>query len=176
MPLVSAQAAALDAPQLLECSYAIHAMTGQHFQHGTAAIGAQDWREGTHHAQGVEEVGPHLQPDVLLRAVGEPGEGRHPGVVDQRNLVSNVHARYAKASRRRESQARERGNGAMKIGELAQQAGVSVRALRYYEEQGLLSPERTPSGQRRYTEDTVEVVRLFFTAADPAAGRLTATR
>jgi DNA-binding transcriptional MerR regulator len=64
----------------------------------------------------------------------------------------------------------------MKIGELAQQAGVSVRALRYYEEQGLLSPERTPSGQRRYTEDTVEVVRLFITAADPAAGRLTATR
>ncbi|GAB3673197.1 MerR family transcriptional regulator [Saccharopolyspora tripterygii] len=49
----------------------------------------------------------------------------------------------------------------MKIGELAQRAGVSVRALRYYEEQGLLSPERTPSGQRRYSEDTVEVVRLF---------------
>lgn len=49
----------------------------------------------------------------------------------------------------------------MKIGELAQRAGVSVRALRYYEEQGLLSPERTPSGQRRYTEETVEVVRLF---------------
>ncbi|NSC19728.1 MerR family transcriptional regulator [Streptomyces albus subsp. chlorinus] len=49
----------------------------------------------------------------------------------------------------------------MKIGELARRAGVSVRALRYYEEQGLLSPERTPSGQRRYTEDTIEVVRLF---------------
>lgn len=49
----------------------------------------------------------------------------------------------------------------MKIGELAQRSGVSVRALRYYEEQGLLSPERTPSGQRRYSEDTVEVVRLF---------------
>ncbi|MEU5282162.1 MerR family transcriptional regulator [Streptomyces asoensis] len=49
----------------------------------------------------------------------------------------------------------------MKIGELAQRASVSVRALRYYEEQGLLSPERTASGQRRYTEETVEVVRLF---------------
>lgn len=49
----------------------------------------------------------------------------------------------------------------MKIGELAQRAGVSERALRYYEERGLLTPERTPSGQRRYTEDTVEVVRLF---------------
>ncbi|GAB3482322.1 MerR family transcriptional regulator [Amycolatopsis cihanbeyliensis] len=49
----------------------------------------------------------------------------------------------------------------MKIGELARRAGVTVRALRYYEEQGLLSPERTPSGQRRYTADTVELVRLF---------------
>jgi len=49
----------------------------------------------------------------------------------------------------------------MRIGELAQRAGVSVRALRYYEEQGLLSPERTASGQRRYTEDSVEVVGLF---------------
>ncbi|MEV8321234.1 MerR family DNA-binding transcriptional regulator [Streptomyces sp. NPDC059900] len=49
----------------------------------------------------------------------------------------------------------------MKIGELAQRAGVSVRALRYYEEQGLLSPGRTPSGQRRYAEGTVEVVCLF---------------
>ncbi|MEU2946481.1 MerR family transcriptional regulator [Nocardiopsis alba] len=49
----------------------------------------------------------------------------------------------------------------MKIGELARRAGVSVRALRYYEEQGLLAPERTPSGQRRYAEETVEVVRLF---------------
>lgn len=49
----------------------------------------------------------------------------------------------------------------MKIGEVAQRSGVSVRALRYYEEQGLLSPERTPSGQRRYGEGTVEVVRLF---------------
>lgn len=49
----------------------------------------------------------------------------------------------------------------MKIGELAHRAGVSPRALRYYEEQGLLSPERTASGQRRYTEGSVELVRLF---------------
>ncbi|GAA1584444.1 MerR family transcriptional regulator [Actinomadura kijaniata] len=49
----------------------------------------------------------------------------------------------------------------MRIGQLAQRAGVSVRALRYYEEQNLLTPERTPSGQRVYTEDAVELVRLF---------------
>ena len=33
----------------------------------------------------------------------------------------------------------------LRIGEVAAQAGVSVRALRYYEEQGLLEAERTPS-------------------------------
>lgn len=49
----------------------------------------------------------------------------------------------------------------MRIGEVAQRAGVSVRALRYYEEQGLLTSERTPSGQRRYPETAVERVRFI---------------
>jgi DNA-binding transcriptional MerR regulator len=49
----------------------------------------------------------------------------------------------------------------MRIGELAGRTGVSVRALRYYEEQHLLRPERTASGQRRYSEGAVELVRLF---------------
>ena len=55
----------------------------------------------------------------------------------------------------------------MRIGDIAQRAGVSTRALRYYEEQGLLSPERTITGQRIYPESAVERVRLiqqFFTA------------
>ncbi|WP_213815381.1 MerR family transcriptional regulator [Glaciihabitans sp. dw_435] len=55
----------------------------------------------------------------------------------------------------------------MRIGDVARQAGVSTRALRYYEEQGLLSPERTASDQRTYAESAVERVRLiqqFFTA------------
>src|SRR5690606_38504681 len=38
------------------------------------------------------------------------------------------------------------------VGELAQQAGVSVRALHHYDELGLLTPERTQAGHRRYTE------------------------
>ena len=46
----------------------------------------------------------------------------------------------------------------MRIGELAERAGVSVRALRYYEEQSLLRSERSPSGQRHYGEDAVERV------------------
>ncbi|GLY66045.1 MerR family transcriptional regulator [Amycolatopsis taiwanensis] len=49
----------------------------------------------------------------------------------------------------------------MKIGELAERAGVSARALRYYEEQGLLRAERTPAGQRVYQEDDVDRVRLY---------------
>lgn len=59
----------------------------------------------------------------------------------------------------------------MRIGDVAKRAGVSTRALRYYEEQGLLSAERTPSGQRVYPESAVERVRLiqqFFTAGLPS--------
>ncbi|WP_409186201.1 MerR family transcriptional regulator [Amycolatopsis sp. VS8301801F10] len=46
----------------------------------------------------------------------------------------------------------------MKIGELAHRTGVSVRALRYYEEKGVLRPERTPSGYRIFAESDVRKV------------------
>ncbi|MFE3856360.1 MerR family transcriptional regulator [Streptomyces griseorubiginosus] len=49
----------------------------------------------------------------------------------------------------------------MRIGELSARAGVSVRALRYYEEQGLLTSRRSASGQRHYTEDAVERVSFL---------------
>lgn len=55
----------------------------------------------------------------------------------------------------------------MRIGELATRAGVSTRALRYYEEQGLLMPERTAAGHRRYTEASlvrVQLIQELFTA------------
>jgi DNA-binding transcriptional MerR regulator len=55
----------------------------------------------------------------------------------------------------------------MRIGDVAHRAGVSTRALRYYEEQGLLTSDRSPSDQRTYAEAAVERVRLiqqFFTA------------
>ncbi|WP_308283970.1 MerR family transcriptional regulator [Streptomyces buecherae] len=38
----------------------------------------------------------------------------------------------------------------MRIGELAQRTGVTPRALRYYEQQGLLAPERAANGYREY--------------------------
>ncbi|WP_431886848.1 MerR family transcriptional regulator [Micromonospora wenchangensis] len=49
----------------------------------------------------------------------------------------------------------------MRIGEVAAQAGVSVRSLRYYEEQRLLTSTRRPSGQRHYDAEVVERVRLI---------------
>nr|WP_042193290.1 MerR family transcriptional regulator [Kibdelosporangium sp. MJ126-NF4]CEL20683.1 MerR-family transcriptional regulator [Kibdelosporangium sp. MJ126-NF4]CTQ89596.1 MerR-family transcriptional regulator [Kibdelosporangium sp. MJ126-NF4] len=47
----------------------------------------------------------------------------------------------------------------MRIGELARRTGVSERALRYYETQGLLTPQRQPSGYRVYSADDVPAVR-----------------
>jgi len=49
----------------------------------------------------------------------------------------------------------------IRIGAVARGAGVSVRAVRYYEQQGLLTAERSPSGQRLYQQDTVAKVRFF---------------
>ncbi len=49
----------------------------------------------------------------------------------------------------------------VRIGELAARSGVSVRALRYYEEQGLLEANRSASGQRHYPESAADRIRLI---------------
>lgn len=46
----------------------------------------------------------------------------------------------------------------MRIGELAERTGVSRRQLRYYEEQGLLMPNRAANGYREYGEAHIHVV------------------
>jgi DNA-binding transcriptional MerR regulator len=43
--------------------------------------------------------------------------------------------------------------------EMVRRTGVHERLLRYYEQQGLLAPERLPSGYRVYCESDVETVR-----------------
>src|SRR3954452_7216861 len=47
----------------------------------------------------------------------------------------------------------------MRIGELARRTGVPTRLLRYYEEQGLLHPERTDNGYRAFGEAAVRDVQ-----------------
>ena len=47
----------------------------------------------------------------------------------------------------------------MKIGELARRTGISVRMLRYYEEEGLLAPLRTEAGYRDYGPEEEQTVR-----------------
>lgn len=41
----------------------------------------------------------------------------------------------------------------MKIGELAKRLGTSISSLRFYEQKGLVRPERTQGGTRQYTEE-----------------------
>ena len=47
----------------------------------------------------------------------------------------------------------------LRIGDVARRTGLTERTLRYYEELGLLSPERNGGGQRRY--DAAVIDRLY---------------
>ena len=47
----------------------------------------------------------------------------------------------------------------MQIKELAERAGVTVKAVRYYESRGLISPDRAANGYRLYDDADVRVVR-----------------
>ncbi|MBO9508303.1 MerR family transcriptional regulator [Thalassospira sp. A3_1] len=53
----------------------------------------------------------------------------------------------------------------MQIGELAKATGVSVRALRHYEKQGLLASRRAENGYRVFRADSADrvgYIRLFL--------------
>lgn len=65
------------------------------------------------------------------------------------------------------------GDQHVRIGALSQRTGVSVRLLRYYEEQGLLTPHRRPSGYREYQDEDVRTVQHIRTLL--AAGLTTHT-
>ena len=47
----------------------------------------------------------------------------------------------------------------MQIKELAQRAGVTVKAVRYYESRGLITAQRASNGYREYDDADVQVVR-----------------
>ncbi|MFI9047651.1 MerR family transcriptional regulator [Streptomyces sp. NPDC053427] len=47
----------------------------------------------------------------------------------------------------------------MRIGDAAAAAGLTPRALRYYEQQGLVTARRTPSGHREYDAEDIRRLR-----------------
>ncbi|MEQ0563308.1 MerR family transcriptional regulator [Amycolatopsis sp. NEAU-NG30] len=51
----------------------------------------------------------------------------------------------------------------MRIGELAQRTGVTTRALRFYEDQGLLRARRSANGYREYDEHDLQLVKEIQT-------------
>jgi DNA-binding transcriptional MerR regulator len=53
-----------------------------------------------------------------------------------------------------------------KIGHVADVLNVSPRTIRYYEELGLIQPQRTEKGTRFYTEDDIRRVRTALTLRD----------
>lgn len=50
------------------------------------------------------------------------------------------------------------------IGQLAERSGVAPSALRFYEDRGLISSERTTGNQRRYPQSTLRRVAFVRTA------------
>jgi len=53
--------------------------------------------------------------------------------------------------------------GVMRIGELASTVGITTKALRYYEERGLLAAPRRTNGYREYDESHLRVVQEIQT-------------
>jgi MerR family redox-sensitive transcriptional activator SoxR len=55
-------------------------------------------------------------------------------------------------------------SASMTIGEVASRSGVATSALRFYEDAGLIHPERTDSGHRRYSRTVLRVVAFIVFA------------
>jgi MerR family mercuric resistance operon transcriptional regulator len=55
--------------------------------------------------------------------------------------------------------------GRLRTGQVAEQAGVNIQTLRYYERRGLIDePGRSPGGHRAYPPETVTVLRVIKAA------------
>jgi DNA-binding transcriptional MerR regulator len=52
------------------------------------------------------------------------------------------------------------------IGDLARELGTTTRTIRYYEECGLISPQRTDGNQRRYSRKERGRLKLIFRAKE----------
>ncbi|MEC3918727.1 MerR family transcriptional regulator [Nocardia sp. CDC160] len=58
----------------------------------------------------------------------------------------------------------------MRIGELSTRTGVSVRALRYYQDKGALQATRTPAGYRIFDDTAVRTVGHIQTLLSAGLG------
>src|SRR5688572_18934159 len=58
-----------------------------------------------------------------------------------------------------ETEATSQHGACWKIGDAAERAGLSVRALHHYEAAGLMTPARTRLGHRRYSEEHINGLR-----------------
>src|SRR2546425_12803099 len=57
-------------------------------------------------------------------------------------------------------------DGGLKIGELARRAGVTPKAIRFYERKRILpTAKRAPNGYRLYSDDAVEMLRFVKQAS-----------
>ncbi len=54
----------------------------------------------------------------------------------------------------------------LSIGEVAERTGIARSALRFYEDQDLLHPERTDGGQRRYPRHVLRRVSFILVAQE----------
>jgi MerR family redox-sensitive transcriptional activator SoxR len=50
------------------------------------------------------------------------------------------------------------------IGEVTQRSGLAASAIRFYERQGLVQAQRTPSGQRRFRRDVLRRIAFIRVA------------
>jgi MerR family Zn(II)-responsive transcriptional regulator of zntA len=51
-------------------------------------------------------------------------------------------------------------------GQLAKQLGITGEAIRFYEQQGLLDPQRAPNGYRQYDQDCVDTMKFILHAKE----------
>lgn len=55
-------------------------------------------------------------------------------------------------------------SASMTIGAVARRSGVAASALRFYEDAGLIHPERTDAGHRRYSRTVLRVIAFIVFA------------
>src|SRR5690606_3309798 len=105
----------------------------------------------------------HLpQPGAHRRAA--PHRRRPP---PDRQVQAHVR-RHRRRGERRVSEAAERGRGHLSIGEVlsllqADFPDITISKIRFLESQGLLDPERTPSGYRKFYDADIERLQWILT-------------